>query len=216
MRDDVAEVLADWGTGTPGSMNGESGRALTEAVVRLIQRQAGVKTICDLGCGNGFLASKLGPLGYQVVGVDASQRLLRVADAHYRSDTVRFRCGLFGPELARQLAAEGPFDLVVSIDVVEHLYRPKTLIETIDRILKPGGRAIVCTPYHGYLKNLAISVVGGWDTHHGVHWDGGHVKFFSVATLTALMEEHLVVEGMEYFGRLPWLWKNMICLGRKP
>jgi SAM-dependent methyltransferase len=216
MRDDVAEVLADWGTANPGSMNGESGRALTDVVVRLIQRQPGVKTICDLGCGNGFLASRLGPLGYHVAGVDASQRLLRVAEAHYGSDTVRFQCGLFGPELAGQLAAQGPFDLVVSIDVVEHLYRPKTLIETIDRILKPGGRAIVCTPYHGYLKNLAISAVGGWDTHHGVHWDGGHVKFFSVATLTALVEEHLRVEGFEYFGRVPWLWKNMICLARKP
>jgi 2-polyprenyl-3-methyl-5-hydroxy-6-metoxy-1,4-benzoquinol methylase len=212
---EVVNVLADWGDGAPGPMNGESGRGLSDLLVETIGGMADARRVCDLGCGNGFLAARLGGLGREVVGVDASQRLLRVAETNYASPSVRFKYGVFGPELSGELLAEGPFDLVVSVDVIEHLFRPISLLETAAAILKPGGIMIVCTPYHGYLKNLAISVYGGWDSHFGVHWDGGHVKFFSVRTLSAMVGRAFEVERFAYFGRVPGLWKNMICIARK-
>ena len=213
---DIDGVLAQWGDGEPGPMNGASGQGLSDKIVGIFERLAPAPLrVCDLGCGNGYLASRLGGMGHQVVGVDASTKLLRVATQHYQSERVRFRQGLFSPELAEELSAD-PFDVVVSADVIEHLYRPMTLIETAHRILKPGGRFFVCTPYHGYLKNVAISVLGQWDWHHTVDWDGGHVKFFSCATLSKMVGRHFAVNGFEFYGRAPWLWKNMILLATKP
>jgi 2-polyprenyl-6-hydroxyphenyl methylase/3-demethylubiquinone-9 3-methyltransferase len=89
------------------------------------------------------------------------------------------------------------------------------LIETAVALLKPGGYLIVGTPYHGYLKNLAISVLNKWDAHHGVHWDGGHIKFFSERTLGELVLQHDFQQvTFHFYGRLPWLWKHMICTAK--
>ena len=211
---DVASVLARWGHEGAGPMNGESGLKLTEKVVDLVRREPAELSVCDLGCGNGFLAARMAALGHQVVGVDASERLLEVAAAHHQSPRVEYRYGLIGPDLTRALASR-QFDLVVSIDVIEHLYAPRTLIDTAADILKPGGRFIVCTPYHGYLKNVAISALGHWDAHHSVAWDGGHIKYFSVRSLSAMVETRFAIDRFEYYGRLPWLWKNMICIATK-
>lgn len=212
---DMTDILASWGDRDAGPMNGESGRRLAEHLLRIVARQPAPASICDLGCGNGYLAARMARLGHRVLGVDASHRLLQLAEAHNRPGNVEYRYGMFGPELSGELAAT-PFDLVVSSDVIEHLYRPMSLIETAAAILKPGGRLIICTPYHGYLKNVAISVLGQWDAHHGVMWDGGHIKFFSPATLAAVVRRGFRIDGFEYYGRLPWLWKNMICLATKP
>lgn len=212
---DVASVLARWGHDGTGPMNGESGRKLTERVLDIVKREPAGLSVCDLGCGNGFLAARVAALGHHVVGIDASERLLEDARAHYQHPRTEYRYGLFGPELTRELATR-PFDLVLSIDVIEHLYTPRILIETAAEILKPGGRFVVCTPYHGYLKNLAVSASGHWDAHHSVAWDGGHIKFFSVRTLSAMVETRFAIDRFEYYGRLPWLWKNMICIATKP
>src|SRR4051812_10455850 len=155
---EIPAVLREWGDELPGPMNGESGRRLADHLVRIVTGISRRDRICDLGCGNGYLASRLGALGSQVVGVDASDLLLRVAAANYQSERIEFRHGLFGEELAAMLAHD-PFDLVVSSDVVEHLYHPMTLIDMAGRILKPGGAFVLCTPYHGYVKNVAISVL---------------------------------------------------------
>ncbi len=212
---DEAIVLKEWGDDELGAGNGIAGQRLSDLIMAIIERQPGVKSICDLGCGNGYLASRLGQHGYTVTGVDASERLLSIADTHYRSSGVDFRHALLGTAAAEQLRDRAPFDLVVSVDVLEHLYRPANLIETASAILKPGGIAVICTPYHGYLKNLAVAVLDRWDDHHHVHFDGGHIKFFSVRTLAALMGPAYTVEAMHYYGRVPGFWKNMIAVARK-
>ncbi len=212
---DETIVLKEWGDAELGAGNGLVGQGLSDLVMRLVRQQPGVTRICDLGCGNGYLASRLGDAGYSVLGVDASERLLSIAQSHYRSERVEFQQLAFGTAAADLLQRQGPFDLAVSVDVVEHLYRPSSLVDTAAAILKPGERFIICTPYHGYLKNLAIAALGRWDDHHGTHFDGGHIKFFSVATLTALLRPAFDVERVEYYGRFPGLWKNMICVARK-
>lgn len=215
MTGDEKDVLRQWGDDELGAGNGSVGQGLCELVLAVIGRQPGVKKICDLGCGNGYLAWRLGQEGHAVTGMDASERLLSIAQANYRTDRVTFRHGLFGAATATDLQGAGPFDLAVSVDVVEHLYRPASLIETADAILKPGGMFVICTPYHGYLKNLAISVLDRWDDHHGVHFNGGHIKFFSVTTLKALLGEAFEPRQMHFYGRFPGFWKNMICVAQK-
>ena len=206
----------DFGSLRPEPGDGESGKHLAPILVALISKQTGVRSICDLGCGNGYLANKLGVLGYNVTGVDAAESGIAIARKFHTANDVKFVCAQFGEEIVKILPREKEFDLVVSSDVIEHLYRPAVLMETACQILKPGGHLLICTPYHGYMKNLVLSVLNKWDAHHGVHWDGGHIKFFSVKTLTSLVSHHGFVEiRFQYFGRAPWLWKNMICHARK-
>lgn len=72
------------------------------------------------------------------------------------------------------------------------------------------------TPYHGYLKNLAISLAGAWDRHLDPFWDGGHIKQFSRKTITRLLQEGgFELRRFGGVGRMPGLWKSMIVLAQK-
>ena len=98
------------------------------------------------------------------------------------------------------------------MDVIEHLFYPKELVRSARRCLKPGGRLILSTPYHGYLKNIALSVSGKMDKHFTCLWDGGHIKFFSVATLKELLESEQYKDiQFTFAGRFPYFWKAMLC-----
>ena len=58
--------------------------------------------------------------------------------------------------------------------------------------IKPGGFLILTTPYHGYLKNMTLSVINQWDAYLMVGSVGGHIKFFSPKTLKIMLELSLI------------------------
>lgn len=189
--------------------NGESGEKLTHVFVELVKRLDNVKSICDLGCGNGHITGRLAELGFQVTGVDASASGTKIARRVYPG--VEFVESVIDRDLKRL----GSFDLVISSDVIEHLYRPSDLLEAATALLKPRGQLLLGTPYHGYLKNLALAATGRMDAHFSSLHDGGHIKFFSVRTLSSLLTSHGFTDlSFTYYGRAPWLWKNMICHAR--
>jgi hypothetical protein len=96
------------------------------------------------------------------------------------------------------------------------LFNPHQLVETIRQSVKDDGIVIISTPYHGYLKNLALAVAGKWDFHHHPVRIGGHIKFWSRKTLTDLFVENGFTElSFEGAGRMPYLWKSMIMIFRK-
>lgn len=192
--------------------NGESGEKLTRVFIELVKQPKDVKSICDLGCGNGHVSGRLASLGYQVTGIDASRSGIQVARRAYPQ--VNFIEAYIDPNLRESI--DGNFDLVISSDVIEHLYRPSDLLEAAHSLLKPGGHVLVGTPYHGYLKNLVIAATGKMDAHFSALHEGGHIKFFSVKTLSQLMSSHGFTDlSFSFYGRAPWLWKNMICHARK-
>ena len=169
--------------------------------------------ILDLGCGNGFVTARLAELGYSITGVDASPDGLEIARSAYPN--IQFElCSIYDDALA-EIVAE-PVDCIISLEVVEHLYYPRKLFEKSFALLKSGGQLIVSTPYHGYLKNLSISILNGWDNHFGVDIDGGHIKFFSKNTLYKMAFsagfENSQLRGV---GRFPYLWKSMIMISQK-
>jgi 2-polyprenyl-3-methyl-5-hydroxy-6-metoxy-1,4-benzoquinol methylase len=189
--------------------NGESGEKLTRVFVELVKKLDGVRSICDLGCGNGHISGRLAALGYNVTGVDASASGIQIAQRAYPG--VEFVQALIDRDLSI-----GQFDLVISSDVIEHLYRPSDLLEATGSLVKPGGQVLLGTPYHGYLKNLMLAASGRMDAHFSALHDGGHIKFFSVNTLSKLMRAHGFDDlSFTFYGRAPWLWKNMICHARK-
>jgi 2-polyprenyl-3-methyl-5-hydroxy-6-metoxy-1,4-benzoquinol methylase len=178
-----------------------------------VQQLDGVRSICDLGCGNGHIAGRLGLHGYQVTGIDASRSGIQIARCAYPA--VNFVEARLDQDI-QQLNLP-MFDLVISSDVIEHLYRPSDLLEAAFALLKPGRHILVGTPYHGYLKNLALALTNRMDAHLSPLHDGGHIKFFSVKTLSQLLRAHSFADlSFTFYGRAPWLWKNMICHARKP
>ena len=105
------------------------------------------------------------------------------------------------------------FDTIISTEVIEHLYDPRKYVLFCKQVLKGKGRLILSTPYNGYLKYLALALVGGMDRHLTVLWDGGHIKFWSKKTLTLLLEEQgFKVTQFIGCGRFPYLWKSMILV----
>jgi 2-polyprenyl-3-methyl-5-hydroxy-6-metoxy-1,4-benzoquinol methylase len=196
-----------------GAGNGASGEGLARTFISMVKDLKGVDTICDLGCGNGYLTGRLAELGYTVVGIDASVSGLKVARQNYPA--AKFVHSIINGKLESRAELER-FDLVVSSDVIEHLYRPSELVKDALSLLKPNGQFLIGTPYHGYLKNLVLSLSGRMDAHFTALDEAGHIKFFSVQTLSRLLHSHGFSDlKFSFYGRAPWLWKNMICHARK-
>ena len=170
--------------------------------------------VLDVGCGNGFAAGQFLARGCQVVGIDLSQQGIDLARRAYPQG--RFEVLSADERLLANLG-EDPFDLVISTEVVEHLYAPRPYARGCFEALRPGGRLICSTPYHGYLKNMALALLNKWDAHANPLWDGGHIKLWSRRTLSRLLTEagftKLRFQGV---GRVPGLWMTMVMSGERP
>jgi 2-polyprenyl-3-methyl-5-hydroxy-6-metoxy-1,4-benzoquinol methylase len=170
--------------------------------------------VADLGAGNGTLCMRLAQQGLQVVGVEYDAQGVAIARRAH-PDIPFYNFGV-QDDPSRLLAEEERFDVVVSTEVIEHLFSPHQLPQYAAGILKPGGYLVVSTPYHGYLKNLVLSLLDKWDHHHTALWHGGHIKFWSRRTLGRLLEDNgfrtLSFTGV---GRFPFLWKSMVMVAQR-
>ncbi len=174
-------------------------------------RDAGARRVMDLGCGNGALTAELSQAGFEMTGIDASAS--GVAIARQQAPETRFVRAWIEDSLPDAL--RGAFDTVVAVEVIEHLLVPGVLCARAREALTPGGHLIVTTPYHGYLKNLVLAAGGRFDRHWEPLHDGGHVKFFSKATLSDLFaREGFIVTRFGRVGRIAPLAKSMIMQAR--
>lgn len=169
------------------------------------------KRAFDLGCGNGALAAELAQRGFAVAGVDPSADGIAIARRAHPQH--RLEPGSTADDLAGRF---GTFPLVVSLEVVEHVYEPRLFARRAFELLEPGGTAVISTPYHGYLKNLLLAATGKLDAHFTALWDGGHIKFWSVKTLGQLLREAGFRKIFFHrVGRVAPLAKSMIAVARK-
>jgi len=174
-----------------------------------------VKRVLDVGCGNGALCGMLHDAGFDVVGADADKNGCALARAEY-PDILFFEVGVYDEPDPVLGNPPKKFDCVVSTEVVEHLYAPRHLPQFASRVLRQNGYLVLSTPYHGYLKNLALSVFNHWEQHHTALWEGGHIKFWSKKTLTQLLHQNgFKVTQFYGVGRFPYLWKSMILVAQK-
>ena len=111
---------------------------------------------------------------------------------------------------------QSKYDAVISTEVIEHLLLPRKLMENALYALKPGGLLILTAPYHGYWKNLALTITNKYDDHWHPLRDYGHIKFFSKATITDLCQE-FELQNIQFttVGRIPALARSMIISGTK-
>ncbi|KAF9519200.1 hypothetical protein BS47DRAFT_1370814 [Hydnum rufescens UP504] len=100
----------------------------------------------DIGCGGGLLAESLARLGARTTGVDASESNIKIAALHASADArlttgINYRYGS-----AEEMVAEGKkFDLVCSMEVLEHVNNPRTFLTSCADLVKPGGHLFLST-----------------------------------------------------------------------
>lgn len=189
-------------------------REILPAITRHMESVAKESHVLDVGCGAGYLSGELARRGYRVTGFDISST--GIALAAKGSPEVEFLvASAVDPELPHRLGKT--FDAIVMIEVIEHVYSTSALLRNCWRLLNPGGVLVVSTPYHGYLKNLVLALVDGFDTHMSPLHENGHVRFWSRATMSLVLEargfRELQFTGV---GRVPWLWKSMVFSAVKP
>ena len=114
--------------------------------------------VLDMGSGDGKVTNHLRELGYDVLGVEYSE--LSVDHAKKIYPKTEYKVGSGYDDLKSRF---GEFDLIVSTEVIEHMFTPWVFVEKSFEALRPGGVFIASTPYHGYFKNIALSVSGAWD-----------------------------------------------------
>jgi 2-polyprenyl-6-hydroxyphenyl methylase/3-demethylubiquinone-9 3-methyltransferase len=141
------------------------------------------KTALDVGCGAGLLCEPLARLGAAVTGIDAAAENIAVARAHAAESglAIDYRAG--GIEA---LSGES-FDLVTSMEVIEHVTDPAAFVAGLAGALAPDGLLILSTPNRTPLSRLAMITVaeGTGLIPHGTHdWE----KFLTPDELTALVE----------------------------
>jgi 2-polyprenyl-3-methyl-5-hydroxy-6-metoxy-1,4-benzoquinol methylase len=171
-----------------------------------------VRSVFEIGCGNGHGVKKLRAQGFSVTAIEASASGAQIAQAMNPDASIAVA------RVEDDLAARfGQFDAVFSLEVIEHIYSPRMFARRCFELLKPGGVVALSTPYHGYWKNLAIALLNKHDTHTDPLWEHGHIKFFSRATLAKLFAEQAMPErGFRRVGRIPALAKSMVVCFQKP
>ena len=185
-------------------------RNLPELVGRVPDSEAPLAglSLLDVGCGAGLVAEPMARLGATVTGLDAAERNIAIASAHARRSglTIDYRHGL--PE---DLASEDArFDILLTLEVVEHVADVERFLAACARLLKPGGVMVVGT-LNRTVKSYALAIAGaeyvlGW-LPKGTHdWR----KFVTPAELNANLASHgLVPAGLAgvAFDPIRWRWR---------
>ncbi len=164
--------------------------------------------ILDIGCGGGLLAEPMARLGADVVGADAAERNIPVAQVHAAQSGLEID---YRHTTAEAMAAAGEqFDAVLNMEVVEHVASPISYLTACHDLLKPGGLHI-CSTINRNPKSYLMAIIGA---EHIMRWlpKGTHEwnKFITPDELFDLLSQ----AGLEpvdrkgfVFNPLGWSWR---------
>jgi len=163
--------------------------------------------ILDIGCGGGLLSEPMARLGAAVVGADAAPRNIPVAQVHAEQSGLSID---YRNTTAEDLAASGErFDVVLNMEVVEHVADPLGYLTACQQLLKPGG-LMICSTLNRNPKSFMMAIVGAeWVMRwlpKGTHdW----AKFITPDELYALIRgaglDPVDRKGM-VFNPITWSW----------
>ncbi len=163
--------------------------------------------LLDIGCGGGLLSEPMARLGAAVVGADAAEGNIPVAQLHAR------RVGLdidYRHSTAEALEAAGErFDVVLAMEIVEHVADPLEFLTSCQKLLKPGGLMLTST-LNRNLKSYAVAIVGAEQVMRwlprGTHEWG---KFITPDELAGFLEQagtQVVSRAGFTFNPISWSW----------
>ncbi|MHA3914386.1 bifunctional 2-polyprenyl-6-hydroxyphenol methylase/3-demethylubiquinol 3-O-methyltransferase UbiG [Halovulum sp. GXIMD14793] len=164
--------------------------------------------ILDIGCGGGLLCEPMARLGAEVVGADPAERNIPVARLHAEQSglTIDYR-----QTTAEALAAASEqFDIVLNMEVIEHVADPPAYLAACHSLLKPGG-LMICSTLNRNTKSYLMAIIGA---EHVMRWlpKGTHdwQKFITPDELFTLLEgaglEPVDRKGF-VFNPLGWSWR---------
>jgi len=186
------------------------------AVARLFDRWIpGAARCLDVGCGHGHAAGRpLTATGRTYVGVDISATAVAEARA----------IGLDARQIEDAAAlpfADGEFDAVLCLEVLEHVFFPAQVVSEMVRVLKPGGYLIVTTPNVAYWRRrLDLLLLGRWNPFgysYAVEqpWGDPHIRFFTAGALRRLLASsgleavQVAGHGGSVLGDIPWIGRRL-------
>ncbi len=168
---------------------------------------AGLRLL-DIGCGGGLLSEPMARLGAEVVGADAAEGNIPVARVHAEQSGLAID---YRHTTAEALAAAGEqFDVVLNMEVVEHVADPLAYLTACQQLLKPGGLHI-CSTINRNPKSFGMAIVGAevimrWLPRGTHEWS----KFITPDELFDLLER----AGLDpvdrkgfVFNPLTWVWR---------
>ncbi|MBF9058700.1 bifunctional 2-polyprenyl-6-hydroxyphenol methylase/3-demethylubiquinol 3-O-methyltransferase UbiG [Rhodobacterales bacterium HKCCSP123] len=167
---------------------------------------AGLRLL-DIGCGGGLLSEPMARLGATVVGADAAERNIPVAQVHATQSGLEID---YRHTTAEALAAAGEvFDVVLNMEVVEHVADPLAYLTACQQLLKPGG-LMICSTLNRNPKSFLMAIVGA---EYVMRWlpKGTHEwqKFITPDELYGLIRQ----AGLDpvdrkgfVFNKLTWAW----------
>ena len=163
--------------------------------------------LLDIGCGGGLLCEPMARLGARVVGADAAERNIPVAQVHAEQSGLDID---YRHTTAEAMVADGEeFDVVLNMEVVEHVADPQAYLDACQRLLKPGGLHI-CSTINRNAKSFMMAIVGA---EHVMRWlpKGTHEwqKFITPDELFAMIEAaglNPVDRKGFVFNPISWTW----------
>lgn len=166
--------------------------------------------IVDFGCGNGKILGEIKKINSKakLVGFDVSETALKEAKKNLLE--VEFNKITDGEKLS---LGDKVVDFIFSSEVIEHIYDTENAFKELARILKPGGKILLTTPYHGFIKNLLI-ILFAFNKHFNPV--GAHIRFFTKKTLFNLFKKYgFEMEKYGYYGRFFPISHSIYILARK-
>ena len=190
--------------------------------VRSLNCLSGLRVL-DIGCGAGLLCEPLSRLGAQVIGVDPSPSNIAAAKLHADRGhlSIDYRC-----TTVEQMDVRERFDIVLAMEVVEHVTDVGVFLQRCAAMLKPGGMMVVSTLNRNW-KSFALAIVGAeyvlrWLPRGTHQWD----KFVTPNELEIAVAQsglHIVGETGVIYNLLSDRWQpstdmdvNYMVVAEKP
>ena len=112
--------------------------------------------ILDIGCGGGLLSEPMSRLGADVVGIDASEKNIKIAKLHAKKNNLDIKYICASPE---SLKKDDKFDVILNMEIVEHVDNVDLFLRSCSNLLKKNGIMFVAT-LNKTLKSYIFAIIG--------------------------------------------------------
>ena len=152
--------------------------------------------VIDIGCGFGVLVAMGQKQGKDVIGLDTSESMIAGSREYLRSENI-------DPEKVQLTTAEDlieqgqSFDVVIMIDVLEHIDDPQGFLQLVEQLLNPGGRLILSVPAHQEFYDSRDEMLGHY------------LRYEKESLLADLAVTNLKFVDMHYWNLLGWFERKI-------